>query len=350
MNIQPTGGGIDTGQKVACLCETDRQEIQVEIEASLQTLSPKKGWDQESTRAHPLFTLPLSAKPDLGWNSYYAVTNFVDHANDTNAILDYNCGKRTYDIPNYNHRGTDYILWPFPWYLYEHNLVDAVAAEPGTIVLKHDENRDDDCDAQGKWNAVYVRHQDGSIAWYGHLKQGHLTTKEVGQYVARGEFLGGIASSGRSSYPHLHFEVYNSKKELIDPYAGNCNSLNRESWWANQPPYREPTLNVLLTHNAMPDLSCTAKDKLLHATNSFEGGTVALFAAYYRDQLKDQKTQFKLINPRNEMHLEWEHVSPATYNASWWGRNIEIPVSPKGMWTWRAEFEGQTFEHRFEVV
>lgn len=47
------------------------------------------------------------------------------------------------------------------------------------------------------WNAVFIRHSDGSVAWYGHLKNATITTKNVGQTVAQGEFLGFVGSSGK---------------------------------------------------------------------------------------------------------------------------------------------------------
>jgi len=59
---------------------------------------------------------------------------------------------------------------------------------------------------------------------------------------------------------HLHrictFEVYDANDNLIYPYGGNCNSINTQSWWADQENYYEPTVNTILTHNAAPLLGC----------------------------------------------------------------------------------------------
>jgi murein DD-endopeptidase MepM/ murein hydrolase activator NlpD len=54
-------------------------------------------------------------------------------------------------------------------------------------------------------NAVTVRHDDGTLALYGHLHKG-VCARE-GQRVGTGELLGWSGSSGYSSGPHLHFEV-----------------------------------------------------------------------------------------------------------------------------------------------
>ena len=88
------------------------------------------------------------------------------------------------------------------------DAVRIVAAAPGTIVSKTDGNFDRNCAiGSGQWNAVYVRHADNSVAWYGHMKSGSLTTKAVGETVVTGEYLGIVGSSGSSTGPHLHFEI-----------------------------------------------------------------------------------------------------------------------------------------------
>src|SRR5215510_13083944 len=103
----------------------------------------------------------------------------------------------------------------------DHDQVAAVAAADGIILAKDDGNYDRSCSLTGAaWNAVYVQHADGSVAWYGHLKNGSLTTKAPGALVVQGEFLGIVGSSGNSTGPHLHFEVYDAANHLIDPWGG----------------------------------------------------------------------------------------------------------------------------------
>ena len=49
-------------------------------------------------------------------------------------IRDYTCGTRTYDTSaGYNHRGTDYFIWPFPWHLMDTAPVDIRAAVCGFL-------------------------------------------------------------------------------------------------------------------------------------------------------------------------------------------------------------------------
>jgi hypothetical protein len=53
------------------------------------------------------------------------------------------------------------------------------------IIGKTDGNFDKSCQFNSNdGNAVYVQHADGSVAWYGHMKKGTVTTKNVGEAVA----------------------------------------------------------------------------------------------------------------------------------------------------------------------
>jgi len=55
-------------------------------------------------------------------------------------------------------------------------------------------------------NVVRVRHEDGTIAIYGHLQHAGVAV-EVGEGVWEGRGLGYSGSTGYSSAPHLHFGV-----------------------------------------------------------------------------------------------------------------------------------------------
>lgn len=59
-------------------------------------------------------------------------------------------------------------------------------------------------DKRGYGRYVLVRHYNGLETLYGHLSRQLV---QVGQYLAPGEVLGLGGSTGRSTGPHLHFEV-----------------------------------------------------------------------------------------------------------------------------------------------
>jgi len=56
----------------------------------------------------------------------------------------------------------------------------------------------------GYGHVVVVDHGFGTSTWYGHLSD--FTTR-VGARVKRGEMIGHVGTSGRSSGPHVHYEV-----------------------------------------------------------------------------------------------------------------------------------------------
>lgn len=146
---------------------------------------------------------PLQPAPDFDPFDYHGTGYFVDHDPRFPGLLqDYTCGTRTYDLDSgYNHAGTDYYLWPYPWLMMDSEQVRIIAAAPGVIVEKIDGNFDRDCAIAGNggFNAVFVQQDDGLTAWYLHMKNGSQTTKPVGARVEGGEFLGLVGSSGPRS-------------------------------------------------------------------------------------------------------------------------------------------------------
>lgn len=280
-----------------------------------------------------------------------AISNFVDQ-NPANpgAILDWNCGTRTYDQAGYNHRGIDISTWPFSWFKMDNNQVEVIAAAAGTIIEKVDGNFDRNCvGVTDNPNMIFVRHADGSIAWYLHMKKNSLTSKVVGDAVAQGEFLGVVGSSGLSSGPHLHFELYNASNQLQDPFQGACNTLNPNSWWAAQEPYRNSRLNALLTHASPPGFPTCPAQEAPNTAFVFSPGSTLYVAAYYRDEVVGQQTQFEIQRPDGSTYTTWVQNSPQTFDSSYWYFQIPLPATPTGTWKVRATYQGQTTERLFAV-
>ncbi len=76
---------------------------------------------------------------------------------------------------------------------------------------------------RGYGNVVYVDHGNGLTTRYGHLSQIDVI---VGQTIQRGSQLGLVGSTGRSTGPHLHYEVRVDGQPINPvPYLPNVQSL-----------------------------------------------------------------------------------------------------------------------------
>lgn len=212
-----------------CVSDDELQSLKSRINKNIKTLQDE-GEFFPSSRSIVRFSWPLRQASGTNDPSYYYIGNYVDVDNRQGVLQDYNCGRHTYD----GHRGTDITTWPFPEYKQDNNLVEVIAAASGTIVDKTDGYFDENCvfGRNLQSNSISIRHSDGSISIYLHLKKWSLTNKQIGSYIQEGEYLGVVGSSGNSSDPHLHFEVWADQSgRLIDPYSGSCNNLSvKQSW------------------------------------------------------------------------------------------------------------------------
>jgi murein DD-endopeptidase MepM/ murein hydrolase activator NlpD len=305
------GLGFDRPERDGpCLTEAQRQAIWADLHASIERLRDEGSLVEPDKTREVLFGWPLRAANGLTDPGYHGVSGFVDHDPATGSVLDYNCGNRSYDLPeyNYNHRGTDFFTWPFPWHKMDHDHVEIVSAAPGTIIDKSDGHYDRNCGfGAGGWNAVYVRHADASIAWYGHMKNGSVTDLPVGSPVEAGDYLGVIGSSGNSTGPHLHLEVYDGEEQLIDPYAGPCNSMNAESWWVDQRQYYDSAINAVMTHDRWPTVPPCPETEEPHTCDVFQPGMSVVMIAYHRDLLAGQAWEWDLYRPDESIALEWDY-------------------------------------------
>lgn len=103
------------------------------------------------------------------------------------------------------------FVWPtqgtitqrFSWYhpgldIANRGFPTVVAADSGRVVFAG-------WDGSGYGNMVLIDHGNGFMTRYGHMSQVMVIS---GQSVARGAAIGRMGSTGRSSGPHTHFEIY----------------------------------------------------------------------------------------------------------------------------------------------
>jgi len=299
-----------------------------------------------------LFDIPVRASSGLTDPGIYVITAYYDHNTSyPDQVEDYQCGTFSYDLSGgYNHSGTDFFLWPFPWLKMDNEEVEVVAAADGVIVYKQDGNYDRNCENNYEdWNAVYLLHADGSQSWYGHLKANSLTNKEIGESVSRGEFLGIPGSSGSSLAPHLHFEVYDSDNKLIDPFMGPCNNLINESKWLDQLPYMDAGINKISTNHTLPIFPECPEQEITNETNQFFSGDTIFLLSYYRYLNTGDTIITTIKRPDGSKHSEWEWVSTLPfYAASWTYSFIILQEEMEGDWIYNLAFKGKSYEHYFQ--
>lgn len=86
-----------------------------------------------------------------------------------------------------------------------------VASEPGTVIKVVSSS-----ERVGLGNYVEISHLNGTSSKYGHLDKILVTQN---QKLNRGEILGTVGNTGRSTGPHLHFEVSIGGAQ-VDPLSG----------------------------------------------------------------------------------------------------------------------------------
>ncbi len=133
-------------------------------------------------------------------------------------------GKKPYVAPTYSFRSltaapaspkvvaSGQMLWPTTcrritqYFRWSHSGLD-IACSSGQPIYAA--NSGQVIKAQGGWNGGYgiiiiIDHGNGTQTIYGHLSKLYI---KVGETVEKGTAIGAMGSSGRSTGPHLHFEI-----------------------------------------------------------------------------------------------------------------------------------------------
>lgn len=85
-------------------------------------------------------------------------------------------------------------------------------------------------------NAIAIQHSDGTVAYYGHLKQNSFKVS-LYQNVEAGQAIATMGSSGKSSGKHLHFEVRlsNNTRINVNPVSKGGSANYRYSGYNGAP-------------------------------------------------------------------------------------------------------------------
>ncbi len=175
----------------------------------------------------PDFQIPIEGEAGVD----FFIVNYVDRLAEPDAIMDYQCGSKTYD----GHQGTDFTLASFARM---DSGVGITAAADGTVFFVLDTLFDRNKESvieRGFGNWIGIAHDNGYRTYYAHLKTGSALVMP-GDTVLAGQRIALVGSSGNSSDPHLHFEVWKIDTTLRDPFGGGDCGTN-PSLWEAQPNY-----------------------------------------------------------------------------------------------------------------
>lgn len=218
-------GGEDLAPEIRDgVSDADRRAIDQAIDQAMDQAIHNAVRTDATTAGEPArYTFfPLSGIP--GKDVF--LSNVVD-LDASPGTRDFDCTGYTYD----GHRGHDMLLQTFR----QQDIGAPVyAALDGTVVETHDgePDRQTAWDPANRSNYVLLRHGGTHFTVYYHLRRGSVAVVS-GQSVSAGTQLGLAASSGFSSWPHLHFESIHAGG-AYEPFAGPCRE--GESYWTDQQP------------------------------------------------------------------------------------------------------------------
>lgn len=337
-----------------CISAQEYQLLDAEIAQNNLLLHLNDG--QQNRIITTLFSWPIKAAAGFTDCGFHFIGAFVDQNTAATSIQDFNCGSNTYD----GHKGTDIAVFPYGFYKMDNNQVEVVAAAAGTIIAKSDGNFDRNCSSNNLTaNYIIIQHADGSEALYWHMKKNSVTAKSVGQTVVTGEYLGVVGSSGSSSGPHLHFEVWSGSTNATrqDPYSGTCNILNANSWWVAQKPAIDPAVLKVSTNTTDLVMSACPATEIPNESTSFTipfqgAGLPAGYAKFYiflRDATIGSTIDLKILNPNGTTFNSWTYSPTTFYKASYWGWSKLLPTTA-GTYKFQATYNGITCTQNFDIV
>ncbi len=250
---------------------------------------------------------PVFVKPVQGiYGQDFIIANYVDW-DIGGSFFDHKCGTKTYD----GHQGTDFVVSGFPQM---DEGVDIVSVDSGMVVFVHDGEFDRNTDGNpdlGLGNYVAIKHHDKYFSYYGHQKKYSIIVS-VGDTVVPGQVIGQVGSSGNSTDPHLHFELWYDSLYLVDPFAGFCG--NNYSFWIDSLPY-DTSFNVWDSGlcDYVPPIDSLRERPLPRINFNNQDSVITFWNLQYGIKTGDS-TRIEWLTPNGE---QW-FVYSFTYQKDWW--------------------------------
>ncbi|HOI31268.1 MAG TPA: urea transporter [Bacteroidales bacterium] len=144
-------------------------------------------------------------------------------------------------------------LLPTDYYCFGKPVLAPASGYVMEIIGEVDDNAIGDMNLRQNWgNSIVINHGEGLFSQLSHLQKGSLLVHK-GQYVEQGTQLANCGNSGRSPYPHLHFQFQTSSEigahTLSYPFAAYL-SKNEELHFHSSD---QPKLNDLVCNQLVDD-------------------------------------------------------------------------------------------------
>jgi hypothetical protein len=174
---------------------------------------------------------------------------------------------------------------------------------------------------------------------YGHLRRGVMVRD--GQRVVAGQQIGWTASSGHSSWPHLHFTM-KLDYQVYEPFAGTCRP--GKSYWRSQPvtPTAPYVRDFTFSRKPFGGRRDPPWDEASR-TGTFPRGARDI---YFRTELaffEGGPMRITFTRPDGTVALDTVETTPLEgYRATFADWHERLDLDQGGTWRLQMQFEGRT--------
>jgi len=173
-------------------------------EVSLQLNNPEKNiyyQEQAKNRFRWLYYYPISLPVHGQWKISQAEDGAYTHRGDWKHAWDFVLiDKNNKEFKNEGDFVEDYFC-------YGKTIIAPAAGTIVEVVDGLEDNTIGDMDVLNNWgNTIVIKHADYLYSQISHIKKGSFKVKK-GNFVKKGEILALVGNSGRSPYPHIHFQL-----------------------------------------------------------------------------------------------------------------------------------------------
>ena len=270
------------------------------------------------------------------------VTNFVD-LDEGPGVRDYGCGGHSYD----GHTGIDSIVRSFR----EVKIGVPVFAALDGRVLSVQQGVGGDFNwgpTVSKFDShVILDHGGDQQTVYGHLAGKSITVRK-GQWVVAGAQIARTASSGNSSWPHLHFTARQSFAPY-EPFAGTCTTGS--SGWLHQPEIRKDAWvgDLALSEKPFSGRADLPWDEAVRTGTFVRGLRDVNVRVEVRNLAAAGPGLLRVRRPDGSVAYEGA-LDVSGYRAGWAKRRLRLALTP-GRWTVSYELGASVAaEAPFDVV